>query len=75
MNIILIIIGIIVLLDIISFIIKASGNASDFMYYLCRPLWGCLGSSIYKNISMFIGLLIRMCEVFILTHCIENFIK
>lgn len=75
MNIILIIIGIIVLLDLASFIIKASGNASDFMYYLCRPLWGCLSSSIYQNISMFIGLLIRMGEVAIFTHCIEHFIK
>ena len=38
MTIISIIIGIIILLDVLTFLVKATGNASNFMWYLCRPL-------------------------------------
>ena len=62
MTILSIIIGIIILLDVLTFLVKATGNASNFMWYLCRPLWGILGNGVYQNISMFIGLLIRLAE-------------
>ena len=38
MTIISIIIGIIILLDVLTFLVKATGNESNFMWYLCRPL-------------------------------------
>lgn len=38
MTIFSIIIGIIILLDVLTFLVKATGNASNFMWYLCRPL-------------------------------------
>ena len=71
MTIISIIIGIIILLDVLTFLVKATGNASNFMWYLCRPL----GNGVYQNISMFIGLLIRLAEVMILTHIVENLVR
>ena len=46
MTILSIIIGIIILLDVLTFLVKATGNASNFMWYLCRPLWGILGLSL-----------------------------
>ena len=52
MTILSIIIGIIILLDVLTFLVKATGNASNFMWYLCRPLWGILGNGVYQNISM-----------------------
>lgn len=70
-----IIIGIIILLDVLTFLVKATGNASNFMWYLCRPLWGILGNGVYQNISMFIGLLIRLAEVMIHTHIVENLVR
>ena len=57
MTIFIIIIGIIILLDVLTFLVKATGNASNFMWYLCRPFWGILGNGVYQNISMFIGLI------------------
>lgn len=70
-----IIIGIIILLDVLTFLVKATGNASNFMWYLCRPLWGILGNGVYQNISMFIGLLIRLAEAVVLTHIVENLFR
>lgn len=75
MTIISIILGVIVLLDLATFLFQAMGNASNFMWYLCRPLWGILGHGVYQTISMFIGLLIRMAEVALLTHIIESLIR
>ena len=75
MTILSIIIGIIILLDVLTFLVKATGNASNFMWYLCRPLWGILGNGVYQNISMFIGLLIRLAEAVVLTHIVENLFR
>lgn len=47
--------------DITFFIIQASGSAGDFMCYLCRP-FGIHGN----GISMFIGLIVRFIEVFLI---------
>ena len=75
MTIISIIIGIIILLDVLTFLVKATGNASNVMWYLCRPFWGILGNGVYQNISMFIGLIIRLAEVIVLTHIVENLFR
>lgn len=75
MTIFSIIIGIIILLDVLTFLVKATGNASNFMWYLYRPLWGILGNGVYQNISMFIGLLIRLAEAVVLTHIVENLFR
>lgn len=48
------------LLDIITLVVLSWGNPANFMYYLCRPLWGLISG---KRIGMMIGLLIRFAEV------------
>ena len=60
MNILLIILAIICLADIATFVIQAVGNASNFSYYICRPLWGLISG---KSIGMVIGFIIRCLEV------------
>lgn len=46
--------------DIVTFCIVAKGNPANFMYYLCRPLWGLIHG---KSIGMMIGFVIRIFEV------------
>ena len=75
MTILSIIIGIIILLDVLTFLVKATGNARIFLVYLGRPLWGILGNGVYQNISMFIGLLIRLAEAVVLTHIVVNLFR
>lgn len=60
MDVFLLIIAIICALDIVTFIVQAFGNASDFVYYLCRPFWGLISGS---GIGMAIGFVIRVAEV------------
>ena len=48
--------------DIVTFCIVAKGNPANFMYYLCRPLWGLIHG---KTIGMMIGFIIRIVEIII----------
>jgi hypothetical protein len=47
-------------LDILLFVLSAWGAPSEFMYRLCRPLFGLISGN---SIGMMIGFLIRIAEV------------
>lgn len=54
------ILALVFLADIVTFCILAKGNPANFMYYLCRPLWGLISG---KRIGMMIGFVIRIVEI------------
>ena len=53
------VIAIIFVLDLLTFILQSLHSASNFTYYICRPLWGLISG---KSIGMVFGFIIRLVE-------------
>jgi len=53
------VIAIVFILDLLTFIWQSLHSASNFTYYICRPLWGLISG---KSIGMVIGFIIRLVE-------------
>lgn len=71
MNILLIILAVICVLDVIIFVCKSFGNASNFTYYICRPFFGLISGN---GIGMVIGFIIRLCETAYAAIIIYDFV-
>ena len=62
-------------IDIVAFVVTSLHNATNFTYYICRPLFGLISG---PGIGMVIGFVVRLAEfgfvVWLATYIVNHYL-